>query len=789
MSGVSYIGSLAEWGVALSVALISFAIMLKSSGRQVHAHCRGPRSSLRHLRVNALLSILFICGLVHYGATKGTGGEPVATDGRRQPVRRVTPCAVDSDGFRLPSTFSEVTNLCFWGIERSEEAVLLGLAWPRDWVAENGMIDIFGHCQLAPRGWRRLAEVDISGALASAVIEIDLPVLSTNGESGMFFRAASQHDSDGDGVSDKSEKWGKGTNPNCRDTDGDLIEDGEELERGTNPLSTDTDGDGLSDMEELCIFETNPLQADSDGDGLPDGWEVEHGLDPLNAEGLDGAGGDPYFEGISNIEKYRNGNAQMPRTKVSSASEESDYVSSGPSYLVVTGDLEAGTEKSQNESVTIPRGTKAFVGIFLHSDEYPHYTGNASQYNDILSWRITAAGHPTLSGTTQVNDENGDWSAAERNEQCIKSWKPVVFQAGGVYSAPADGDLRISILISAMNVADGALPSTVLVGVFPLENVQANWPVGMGFGRVADSGSIVCKRLEENGVAYISGRPARPTITSKFSGLPEWIDVEWSATLTKERPERPSSDNRSVGVTKLRGNEAFDLYSGVGDSIGGAVAVNFDIASRFRGTTRYRVRGKNPQDSIARSYINAHVPAETVSYAWKIAAHESRQGARIFNQFNTGGARAELPNKGSGFGWGIAQIDNHSGNIDLTPFHQVWDWHENVLAMADKLSYALDRTKTFIGYYREVYGKSPNWSEPPEQTIIGVPVSAEMWSVLTIYNGVGGIPLQSAGTHSGFRSPLQFDPRTGKWIFHANTTNPDYVRRVLGAGMIPNVRE
>lgn len=721
MSGVSYIGSLAEWGVALSVALISFAIMLRSSGRQVHAPCRGLRSSLRHLRVNALLSILFICGLVHYGATKGTGGEPVASDHRRQPVRRVTPCAVDSDGLRLPSTFSEVTNLCFWGIERSEEAVLLGLAWPRDWVAENGMIDIFGHCQLAPRGWRRLAEVDISGALASAVVEIDLPVLSTNGESGMFFRAASQHD--------------------------------------------------------------------SDGDGLPDGWEVEHGLDPLNAEGLDGADGDPYFEGISNIEKYRNGNAQMPRTKVSSASEESDYVSSGPSYVVVTGDLEAGTEKSQNESVTIPRGTKAFVGIFLHSDEYPHYTGNASQYNDILSWRITAAGHPTLSGTTQVNDENGDWSAAERNEQCIKSWKPVVFQAGGVYSAPADGDLRISILISAMNVADGALPSTVLVGVFPLENVQANWPVGMGFGRVADSGSIVCKRLEENGVAYISGRPARPTITSKFSGLPEWIDVEWSATLTKERPERPSSGNRSVGVTKLRGNEAFDLYSGVGDSIGGAVAVNFDIASRFRGTTRYRVRGKNPQDSIARSYINAHVPAETVSYAWKIAAHESRQGARIFNQFNTGGARAELPNKGSGFGWGIAQIDNHSGNIDLTPFHQVWDWHENVLAMADKLSYALDRTKTFIGYYREVYGKSPNWSEPPEQTIIGVPVSAEMWSVLAIYNGVGGIPLQSAGTHSGFRSPLQFDPRTGKWIFHANTTNPDYVRRVLGAGMIPNVRE
>lgn len=109
--------------------------------------------------------------------------------------------------------------------------------------------------------------------------------------------------------------------------------------------------------------------------------------------------------------------------------------------------------------------------------------------------------------------------------------------------------------------------------------------------------------------------------------------------------------------------------------------------------------------------------------------------------------------------------------------------------MNSKLQYALQRTNAFIGYYREAYGDCPNWIEPPSTVVLGEVVSAEMWSVLTIYNGVGGIPLQTVGSHSGFRSPLQFNPTTGRWIFHCNTTNPDYVRRVVGAGMISNVRE
>ncbi len=43
----------------------------------------------------------------------------------------------------------------------------------------------------------------------------------------------------------------------------------------------DTDGDGLDDNDEITLYGTEPANRDSDGDFLPDGWEVQNSLDPL----------------------------------------------------------------------------------------------------------------------------------------------------------------------------------------------------------------------------------------------------------------------------------------------------------------------------------------------------------------------------------------------------------------------------------------------------------------------------------------------------------------------------
>jgi cysteine-rich repeat protein len=74
------------------------------------------------------------------------------------------------------------------------------------------------------------------------------------------------------------------------DTDGDGLTDRDEVEiHGTDPLNPDTDGDGLTDGDEVLIHETDPLDPDTDDDGLTDGDEVLiHETDPLDPDTDDG---------------------------------------------------------------------------------------------------------------------------------------------------------------------------------------------------------------------------------------------------------------------------------------------------------------------------------------------------------------------------------------------------------------------------------------------------------------------------------------------------------------------
>ena len=58
------------------------------------------------------------------------------------------------------------------------------------------------------------------------------------------------------------------------DSDDDGLDDGRELDHGTNPLNWDSDFDKLSDGDEIDTHETDPLNRDTDGDGLRDDWEI-----------------------------------------------------------------------------------------------------------------------------------------------------------------------------------------------------------------------------------------------------------------------------------------------------------------------------------------------------------------------------------------------------------------------------------------------------------------------------------------------------------------------------------
>jgi hypothetical protein len=95
--------------------------------------------------------------------------------------------------------------------------------------------------------------------------------------------AEAEGDDDGDGLSNMRELE-LGTQPDNPDTDGDGLNDGQEVNQyGTSPTQQDTDGDTLTDGAEVNEHGTSPTNPDTDADGKPDGIEVSEGTDPLKA--------------------------------------------------------------------------------------------------------------------------------------------------------------------------------------------------------------------------------------------------------------------------------------------------------------------------------------------------------------------------------------------------------------------------------------------------------------------------------------------------------------------------
>ncbi|BCX47363.1 outermembrane adhesin-like protein [Haloferula helveola] len=88
-------------------------------------------------------------------------------------------------------------------------------------------------------------------------------------------------DGDNDNMDDAWEtvNFGDTSRDGTLDLDDDGLTDLAEFSAGTDPNNRDTDGDLLLDGQETT---TDPNNDDSDGDGCPDGFEVAKGLDPNN---------------------------------------------------------------------------------------------------------------------------------------------------------------------------------------------------------------------------------------------------------------------------------------------------------------------------------------------------------------------------------------------------------------------------------------------------------------------------------------------------------------------------
>ena len=476
---------------------------------------------------------------------------------------------------------------------------------------------------------------------------------------------------------------------------------------------------------------TNPLAADTDGDGVSDADEQAAGTDPNDAADKVG---------------YQSG--------------------------AVLGNGARGVPVTFQQTFPISANASALVAIWVATEEYPEFTGSASEYDDMLVWTLSTNNVAVRSGVTNVNALHTQFvasSEAGHHVPGILADGPPVAIEWFFLSAPADDDLEVKLDFEVTNVADGQLPSTMMAALYPLRVVQANWPDS---ATATDFGVRRSKRIFRNGIAYVTGEPAAPALTACFQGLPDFVNVGWKLALVTERSEREIRDNRHIpeqGYSNLAGNVPWDIAAALDEIVGGTNIVSFQIANAVSGEFSHLIRGKNPQDADVVSYLESHLRQSFQRTGFPILRHETRQGRFVFNQFNARGRKAEIPNLGAPDGWGISQIDRSRSHQSASTA-EVWNWKTNVDLVDGLLQEKFSDASRFISYFRTEYGQNEQWTEPLSEFSLTafetVSLQPIEWSGAVLYNGADGVPSSAAGGHS-FASPLVFSPEDG-WLFYDN---------------------
>ncbi|MCR5183710.1 MAG: hypothetical protein K6B46_03315 [Opitutales bacterium] len=429
-------------------------------------------------------------------------------------------------------------------------------------------------------------------------------------------------------------------------------------------------------------------------------------------------------------------------------------------------------------------------------------------YVDLLARRGSTGLKYTFSGTLEAGVYYLKWSARGRwaedttgnpaeNEYNVQIADSSGIVNLGVFEAnviePSEGaenfgmffELSEPRAISIAFIPTGTGTRGPLVGIDPvlekveIEVVQTNYPEGI-VGNSDNETSYSERIIADGEIAWITGQPEAANLVArlKCSSLKNW---SLSLSIRSERRERNTTDDRDKRFENL---EVSSVDITTEECIGGKFTLTVtnlvsqeDVSFLVFPKIEFKVRGRNPMDSVVRAYIDETVGNE-FPYAWAIAVKETLASNTIYNQFNSREGNNNYlgkPNYGSPDGWGISQIDGRGQGRTITTA-EVYNWQVNIASMlpvlrskkGEEFSLRKNAAKSF-------YGNA--WIEMPETyELNGYVINVIDLTTIVLYNGAGGCPL-----YGSYGFPWKIE--NGVWVFKDNQTGYGAkVCKILSAG-------
>lgn len=641
------------------------------------------------------------------------------------------------------------------------------------------------------------------------------------------------------------------------DDDGDGLTNVEEFQAGTNAQEGDTDGDGISDYEEL-FNGTDPNQSDTDGDGANDYSELVEGTDASNQNSHP-----PSFFSEEKTLSYTFANLATLQ-HLDDAPEPNGTMDKWFTWSEEEHEPEDITEKINLLDLVdhlpeepFPNAPEALMGNLnigaayagatteitaMGEEETSDYYANALMKHSHVWFKrseshaapvavkvLLTTSHRTFDGTvlnSELENEfetltipaNGTISNVLKLEPELET-EPTIpgnhFEHNDIIPMPIvvrDGNRLIHSLPFNLDpwanssIQREVAPSCIawITGNTGLSNSpeMPNLSVELGNGR---SDIMVSWRFE---CAYKRGNGYRKSYIDDFSQASDLVKIPANGQFTTQKPGNETwyINNEPEWQNQLDTNGFFGGLAKVFMKVNNEAEVE---------VARFRIGGKNPDEAVARAYIDQIAGAE-FWYAYGIAKHETHtrvrengrdryynhfyttfrsskigdnaidmswaawaQGWPLYNLDRSYSTKTGYKQNGAG-GYGMFQLTMGPKTVDGDQTYetfitrdQIWNWQANCQRALEMLRKKKQQfTIPLVNALQAAYPSWPSLQNAKHQKLNGIEAAT-----ITFYNGMYGPRIK--------RDPIakrltcwtaQKNRLTKFWQFQPNAR--DYVNQV-----------